>query len=355
MSDQPSYQLASPRGPLRQSRASRASSVSLRSERWSKTSEDPQLLLDAAVAATELRDGVSVLSDAQLRVAWCAATMSGVYPGQAHENQDRFVARNYTVAEDGSKAALFGVFDGHGASGHTVAQFVCDRLAEGLRSVADTEAIIESFQRVDDLLEAEPDVPSVTSGTTACVLAIDAEDGVARVASLGDSRALLGSLDGGSSLAAEQLSDDHTPADYEEYKRCKASGARIMTMPQLRGLEPWADSWEKDRGSDDDAEEKLRIFARDRDMPGCTLTRGFGDSMAKSLGMIATPEMKTVPLTAADRYIILATDGIFDALSNERVLELARQHGEGPGGSPREAPFAERGAAENRRFSQHEL
>ena len=83
MSDQPSYQLASPRGPLRQSRASRASSVSLRSERWSKTSEDPQLLLDAAVAATELRDGVSVLSDAQLRVAWCAATMSGVYPGQA--------------------------------------------------------------------------------------------------------------------------------------------------------------------------------------------------------------------------------------------------------------------------------
>jgi cGMP-dependent protein kinase len=69
------------------------------------------------------------------------------------------------------------------------------------------------------------------------------------VCNVGDSRAImayeqqgapgraLGALGSGGRLVAKTLSNDQTPYRKDERERCKAAGARILTMDQIDGLE----------------------------------------------------------------------------------------------------------------------
>ena len=44
-----------------------------------------------------------------------------------------------------------------------------------------------------------------------------------------------------------------------------------------------------------------------------------GDSAAQRLGVIAEPEVSSITLSDQDKYLVLATDGLFDALSLEEI------------------------------------
>lgn len=53
------------------------------------------------------------------------------------------------------------------------------------------------------------------------------------------------------------------------------------------------------------------------------MTRSIGDSVAKSVGVIAEPEIKVVGnLAPSDKFIVLASDGVWDRLSNEEVMTI---------------------------------
>ncbi len=56
----------------------------------------------------------------------------------------------------------------------------------------------------------------------------------------------------------------------------------------------------------------LRIWAAHADTPGLSMTRAFGDAVAVGVGLSAEPEMVEAVLQPADKYLLLASDGIFE-------------------------------------------
>ena len=60
-----------------------------------------------------------------------------------------------------------------------------------------------------------------------------------------------------------------------------------------------------------------RVWLKNKQVPGLAMTRSIGDMAAATVGVTAEPEVKVFPnLTRNDKFIVIASDGIFDRLSN---------------------------------------
>lgn len=89
----------------------------------------------------------------------------------------------------------------------------------------------------------------------------------------------------------------------------------------------------------DDLEQvgPLRVFKGTMPYPGigCAFfiqlnvtacSRTFGDDVAKRLGVIADAEIVLHRISSRDRCIVIASDGVWDALSNHDVTDCAFLH-----------------------------
>lgn len=220
-------------------------------------------------------------------------------------------------------AHFFGVYDGHG--GAQVADYCRDRLhaalveelsrIEGSVSGANLgamefkkqweKAFVDCFTRVDDEVAgkassggggdvgtsnvaaaADPVAPE-TVGTTAVVSVICSSHII--VSNCGDSRAVL--------CRGKQpvpLSVDHKPNREDEYARIEAAGGKVI---QWNGY---------------------RVFGV------LAMSRSIGDRYLKPW-IIPVPEVTIVPRAKDDECLILASDGLWDVLSNEEVCDVARK------------------------------
>lgn len=52
------------------------------------------------------------------------------------------------------------------------------------------------------------------------------------------------------------------------------------------------------------------------------MSRAFGDFCLKNFGLISVPEVAYHRLSNQDQFIVLATDGIWDVLSNKEVVNI---------------------------------
>lgn len=52
------------------------------------------------------------------------------------------------------------------------------------------------------------------------------------------------------------------------------------------------------------------------------MSRAFGDFVLKDYGIIAVPDVSHRRLTPEDQFIVLATDGVWDVLSNDEVASI---------------------------------
>jgi len=107
------------------------------------------------------------------------------------------------------------------------------------------------------------------------------------VANVGDTRAVLVS---GASLA-ERLSYDHKASDKFEIERIKRDGGIVM---------------------DDRVSGQLAV------------SRAFGDHALKREGVIAKPHSKKHVIRPSDRFLVIASDGIWDVLDDQEVFKLCR-------------------------------
>jgi serine/threonine protein phosphatase PrpC len=57
------------------------------------------------------------------------------------------------------------------------------------------------------------------------------------------------------------------------------------------------------------------------------VSRALGDSDLKQW-VISDPFVREFQLTSADEFIVLATDGLWDVLSNEGAVEIAQEAGD---------------------------
>lgn len=52
------------------------------------------------------------------------------------------------------------------------------------------------------------------------------------------------------------------------------------------------------------------------------MSRSFGDQVASRVGVNAVPEMGELRLTAQDKVIVIASDGVWEFLENEEVANI---------------------------------
>ncbi|XP_020098206.1 probable protein phosphatase 2C 8 [Ananas comosus] len=152
-------------------------------------------------------------------------------------------------------------------------------------------AMAASFARVDgEVSEAAEGGGSgaaeKTVGSTAVVAVVGARRIV--VANCGDSRAVLSR--GG---VAVPLSSDHKPDRPDEMERVEAAGGRVINWNGYRVLGVLATS------------------------------RSIGDYYLKPY-VISEPEINVMDRTDKDEFLILATDGLWDVVSNEVACKITR-------------------------------
>ncbi|POM64881.1 Protein phosphatase 2C [Phytophthora palmivora] len=59
------------------------------------------------------------------------------------------------------------------------------------------------------------------------------------------------------------------------------------------------------------------------DVPGLAMSRSLGDAVAHTAGVLSEPEFTTRWLDENDRCLIVATDGLWEFMSNEECMEMA--------------------------------
>lgn len=259
--------------------------------------------------------------------------------GRKGINQDAMIVwEDFGCQED---AVFCGVFDGHGPHGHLVAQIVRDSLPPKLASIfqtikktsaemAQAEAVNDevkegsakgmdgsqvssnsqalwkdSFLNAYMLMDRELQVKAANidcfcSGTTAVTLIKQGNDVI--LGNVGDSRAILGTKSDDGSLIAVPLTVDLKPNLPKEAERIRQCRGRVFALQ--------------------DEPEVHRVWLPHDNSPGLAMARAFGDFCLKNYGVISVPEVTHRRLTDKDQFIVLATDGIWDVLSNKEVVDI---------------------------------
>ncbi|KAK1309090.1 putative protein phosphatase 2C 52 [Acorus calamus] len=258
--------------------------------------------------------------------------------GRKGINQDAMVVWEDFISEG---TVFCGVFDGHGPQGHLVARKVRDALPLKLLSYVQSceagvdgltgwscfkrkergsfdveefpsatecpmfslwrEAFIRSYKTMDKDLRSHSSLDCFCSGSTAITLVKQGSN--LFMGYIGDSRAVLGSKsEDGDSMVAVQLTVDlkpDLPKEAERIRRCKGRVFALQDEPEVQ-----------------------RVWLPFDDAPGLAMARAFGDFCLKDYGVISVPEFSHRVLTERDQFIVLASDGIWDVLSNKEVVEI---------------------------------
>ncbi|XP_071701329.1 probable protein phosphatase 2C 33 [Rutidosis leptorrhynchoides] len=263
--------------------------------------------------------------------------------GKKGTNQDAMIVwENFGSRTD---TVFCGVFDGHGPLGHMVAKRVRDSLplklsahwevnlkgsTDVLREILNSEetlvnlpddsrgsnfedtfknpeifhtlkeAFLKAYKVMDKELSMYARVDCICSGTTAVTLIKQGPHLI--IGNIGDSRAVLCTRENDNSLVPVQLTVDlkpNLPAEAERIRRCKGRVFALRDEPEV-----------------------ARVWLPNYDAPGLAMARAFGDFCLKDFGLISVPEVSYRHLTEKDEFVVLATDGIWDVLSNEEVIEI---------------------------------
>ncbi|XP_061357967.1 protein phosphatase 2C and cyclic nucleotide-binding/kinase domain-containing protein isoform X1 [Gastrolobium bilobum] len=257
-------------------------------------------------------------SDYELRYSFLS--QRGYYPDALDKaNQDSFCI--HTPFGNSPDDHFFGVFDGHGEFGAQCSQFVKQKLCENLLRNSKfrldaVEACHSAFLTTNSQLHADV-LDDSMSGTTAITVLVRGK--TIYVANSGDSRAVIAERRG-KDVVAVDLSIDHTPFRPDELERVKLCGARVLTLDQIEGLkDPDVQCWGTEEGDDGDPP---RLWVPNGMYPGTAFTRSLGDSIAETIGVVANPEIVVFELTQKHPFFVLASDGVFEFLSSQTVVEM---------------------------------
>ena len=236
-------------------------------------------------------------------------------PGILKYNQDNFFI--YKNLNDESNVLFIGVCDGHGLVGHDVSKFLISNLPKNLNSalkktnkyISHKETLYSTLKKVfietNIALCKVPSIDTKFSGST-CVTIILTKNKIIS-ANAGDSRAVMGRYINGKWISIE-LSHDQKPNNPGEKERILSHGGRI-------------EAYKDENGGDFGPP---RVWLKNEDVPGLAMSRSFGDEVAASVGTISEPEIEEYEITEDDKFIIIASDGIWEFISSQECVEFIK-------------------------------
>lgn len=137
---------------------------------------------------------------------------------------------------------------------------------------------------------------------------------------VGDSRAILGSLksksiqlgqnqtlasqnshDSNKIWVAHALSRDHKPDLKDELDRIISCNGRVDPFREPNG----------------DPIGPARVWLKNENIPGLAMSRSIGDLVAQSVGVSPEPEFYDIDLCEDDKFMVIASDGVWEFISNE--------------------------------------
>ncbi|KAH9804601.1 protein-serine/threonine phosphatase [Citrus sinensis] len=234
-----------------------------------------------------------------------ASKTACVYTQQGKKgiNQDAMIVWENFSSSD---TVFCGIFDGHGPYGHMVAKKVRDSLPVILCSQWKASNDQTSFENANG---------STHSEETAS-LSMD-EEGFETLDTEGDKLPEIYLPLKKSMLKSFKLMDKelklHPAID------CFCSGTTAVTLVKQ------AARIQQCKGrvfALQDEPEVARVWLPNNDSPGLAMARAFGDFCLKDFGLISVPDIYYRRLTEKDEFIILATDGVWDVISNKEAVEI---------------------------------
>ena len=182
------------------------------------------------------------------------------------------------------KTSLFGIFDGHG--GNDVVKYIKDRIPEIIKKNLNDlypieQCFINSFNKIDEELKF---YDSEYTGSTATIVLI--QDNKIYCANVGDSRAYI-IYDN----YIKKITVDHKCSVPEEAERVIKAGGKI-TKNRVQGQ--------------------------------LVLSRSLGDLYVKKYGVINLPDISTNTIDYNIKYVVIASDGIWDVVDEKTVLNMSK-------------------------------
>ncbi|XP_024192970.1 probable protein phosphatase 2C 34 [Rosa chinensis] len=244
--------------------------------------------------------------------------------GQKGINQDCLVIwEEFGCQED---MIFCGVFDGHGQWGHLVSKRVRQSMPSSLlcnwqetlsltsldlnfkmemdrnlhRYDTWKQSLLKTYAAIDQELKHSAKIDSYRSGTTALTIIKQGE--LLIIAHVGDSRAVLASTSEDGSLVPIQLTVDFKPNLPQEAERIRRSNGRVFCLHDEPGT--------------------YRVWMPNGKTPGLAVSRAFGDYCVKDFGLISVPDVSQRYITSKDQFVILATDGVWDVISNKEAIQI---------------------------------
>ncbi|CAN0904001.1 Probable protein phosphatase 2C 2 [Linum grandiflorum] len=204
----------------------------------------------------------------------------------------KFMEDRFSAAVDiqgDPKQAFFGVFDGH--SGAEAAKFAAKNLGKNiLKRISSNGGGDEKMEDAIKLGYLDTDsqfLKEETRGGSCCVTAL-IRQGHLIVSNAGDCRAVV-SRDG----VAEALTSDHRPGREDERLRIESTGGYVDMI---------SGTW--------------------RIQGSLAVSRGIGDRRLKQW-VTPEPETRILDIQPNDEFLILASDGLWDKVSNQEAVNIA--------------------------------
>eukprot|EP01039_Chlorochromonas_danica_P008557 gene8557-9430_t len=225
------------------------------------------------------------------------------------KNQDALI-----MAEDPkTRSLLFCVMDGHGEDGDKVSQSIKSKFANYLFKHKDfatdiKAALSDVIARCEAEVLREASIETDFSGTTFTCAIIRGNK--CTLCNVGDSRTSLGYRNASGGVSAVALTVDHKPDLPAEKARIEAKGGRVFAVEY-----------------DDGVDGPARVWLGHMDVPGLAMSRSLGDAVAHTAGVSSEPEFTEYEFNQGreDLILVMASDGLWEFMSDQEVMEIAFQ------------------------------
>ena len=234
-----------------------------------------------------------------------SCTIPGYSPnGIKQKNLDSFfLKKNFLEKEENF---LIGICDGHGIYGDLISQYISQNLPSFIKKES-KENLVKAFIDINNSLINNTKIDCSLSGTTCTSLIISLDKIIC--SNIGNTRAILARYENGYYNAIE-LNRDHKPTESDEIKRIISQGGIIKQ------------NFDKIKKINNGPE---KIFLKNSDIPGLTMSRSFGDNLAHTIGVINIPEVKRYEYTGGEKFIVIATDSIWQYIDSDECVEIIKE------------------------------